>query len=446
MPSIKLSVNVNKVATLRNSRGGREPDVLQSVDVCVAAGAPGITVHPRADERHIRMSDVYGIAERLKGTPEVEFNIEGDPRPELLELVLKVRPTQCTLVPVQPGEITSQAGWPADTAVDQLQVGRERHQEDRCPSQHVHRPCSRGGEMGGRGGRRPRRAVHRAVCARIRERAGVKASFKTYAEAAELAHSLGLGINAGHDLDLQEPPAFPPASAPRGSLHRPCAHESCAVCRARALRARLSRCAAVTPGLRRHDHGLQEHEGRGPAAFVSSRFSFVVRHSCARGARAARHVSRRRRRDADRRVLRAFTASRSPGIVLLHMLRRSHTDWDAAASQLSDAGFAVLALDYRNGDDIGAYADRCESGESISARAARGGPQHHRHRRRVDWRKPRGARCRGRSGRAFDRAAFARDRLQGAAHRSGDEEVRRAGPRCSPAARRIRIRRGRSAI
>src|SRR5688500_1210292 len=120
MPSIKLSVNVNKVATLRNSRGGNDPDVLEAVATCVAAGAPGITVHPRADARHIRSSDVHGIAELLKKWPEIEYNIEGDPRPDLLELVLKVRPTQCTLVPVKPGEVTSQAGWPADTAVDGL--------------------------------------------------------------------------------------------------------------------------------------------------------------------------------------------------------------------------------------------------------------------------------------------------------------------------------------
>src|SRR5687768_186743 len=126
MPLIKLSVNVNKVATLRNSRGGTEPDVLEAVATCVAAGAPGITVHPRTDARHIRTSDVYGIAELLKQSPDVEYNIEGDPRPDLLDLVLTVRPTQCTLVPVVPGEVTSQAGWQADTAVDELKaiVGR----------------------------------------------------------------------------------------------------------------------------------------------------------------------------------------------------------------------------------------------------------------------------------------------------------------------------------
>jgi pyridoxine 5-phosphate synthase len=118
---IKLSVNVNKVATVRNSRGGSLPSVIEAVRTCVDAGAPGITVHPRADARHITTQDVHDIAEELaplKG--RVEYNIEGDPRPGFLELVLAVRPDQCTLVPVKPGEITSEAGWPADTPADVL--------------------------------------------------------------------------------------------------------------------------------------------------------------------------------------------------------------------------------------------------------------------------------------------------------------------------------------
>src|SRR5262245_19663875 len=118
---IHLSVNVNKIATVRNSRGGTVPSVLDAVKVCVDTGAPGITVHPRADARHITNTDVREVAEflaPLRG--RVEFNVEGDPRPELIALVFAVNPDQCTLVPVQPGEITSQAGWSTTTPPDAL--------------------------------------------------------------------------------------------------------------------------------------------------------------------------------------------------------------------------------------------------------------------------------------------------------------------------------------
>jgi pyridoxine 5-phosphate synthase len=207
MPSIKLSVNVNKVATLRNARGGKEPDVLQAVSTCIAAGAPGITVHPRADERHIRASDVHGIAELLKSSPEVEFNIEGDPRPDLLELVLKVRPTQCTLVPVKPGEVTSQAGWAADTPVDELAaiVGGIKKLGVRVSIfiDPVPDAVKWAAAIGG-----DRIELYTEPFARAFEAGRGEASFKTYADAADLAHSLGLGINAGHDLDLKNLPLF----------------------------------------------------------------------------------------------------------------------------------------------------------------------------------------------------------------------------------------------
>jgi pyridoxine 5-phosphate synthase len=111
MVTPRLSVNVNKVATLRNSRGGAVPSVLEAVEVCLAAGAPGITVHPRADARHITSEDVQQIAEALaprRGV--VEFNIEGDPRADLLEVIHRVRPDQRTLFR-PPGEVTSHS-WP----------------------------------------------------------------------------------------------------------------------------------------------------------------------------------------------------------------------------------------------------------------------------------------------------------------------------------------------
>lgn len=200
----RLSVNVNKVATLRNSRGGSVPSVLQAVRVCLAAGAPGITVHPRADERHIRIDDVRQIARELANRANVEFNIEGDPRPDLLALVREVRPRQCTLVPVTPGEITSRAGWPADTPRPQLaDVIRElRGLGVRVclfvdPEQaSIRWAASLGAD---------RVELYTEPFARAFQRgeADAQGSFETCVTAARLAHSLGLGVNAGHDLDLE---------------------------------------------------------------------------------------------------------------------------------------------------------------------------------------------------------------------------------------------------
>jgi pyridoxine 5-phosphate synthase len=178
--------------------------VLEAVKVCVDAGAPGITVHPRADARHITRADVHEIAAYL--TPlkgRVEFNIEGDPRPDLLELVHVVRPDQCTLVPVQPGEITSQAGWSARTPREAIRkVVSDLRGDGIRVSLFVdpHEPPIRwAAEMGA-----DRVELYTEPFARAFEQGDEEArdSFALYAHAAELAHSLGLGVNAGHDLDL----------------------------------------------------------------------------------------------------------------------------------------------------------------------------------------------------------------------------------------------------
>jgi pyridoxine 5-phosphate synthase len=201
---IKLSVNVNKVATLRNSRGGNEPSVLAAVETCIAAGAPGITVHPRADERHIRATDVIDIATHLKGcTPHVEFNIEGDPRPGFVEMVLAVKPDQCTLVPVAPGEITSQAGWPESTGVDWLGgIVREMQGAGVRVSVFVD-PAEGPVRWAARlGADRVELYTEPFAKAFARGEAEGAASFTSYAAAAEVAASVGLGVNAGHDLDL----------------------------------------------------------------------------------------------------------------------------------------------------------------------------------------------------------------------------------------------------
>lgn len=209
-PVVRLSVNVNKVATLRNSRGGEVPSVLEAVRVCVAAGAPGITVHPRADQRHIRPGDVYDIAEALDPVRDrVEYNIEGDPRPDLVEMVLKIRPHQCTLVPVRPGELTSEAGWPADTAKGELAevIGQLKEQGVRV-SVFVDpepAPIDWAAELGA-----DRVELYTEPYARAFERGGdsLASSLDRYRAAAEQATRNGLGVNAGHDLDLANLPTF----------------------------------------------------------------------------------------------------------------------------------------------------------------------------------------------------------------------------------------------
>jgi pyridoxine 5-phosphate synthase len=180
------------------------PHVLEAVDTCVAAGAPGITVHPRADRRHITPDDVRAIAAFVRKTaPQVEYNIEGDPRPELLELVHEVRPDQCTLVPVVAGEITSQVGWQAGSSTARLPdvIGALKSHNVRvsvfvdAQPDAIHWAAAVGAD---------RIELFTEPFARaFQQDSGVAhRAFTHYAEMAGLAHRLGLGVNAGHDLDL----------------------------------------------------------------------------------------------------------------------------------------------------------------------------------------------------------------------------------------------------
>jgi pyridoxine 5-phosphate synthase len=206
---IRLSVNVNKVATLRNSRGGDVPGVLDAVHTCLSAGAHGITVHPRSDERHIRPGDVREIARELRRLGHVEFNIEGDPRPELLALVREAGPQQCTLVPVTPGEVTSQAGWPADTPravlMDVMRDLRDRGTRVSLFVDPVPEAIRWAASLGA-----DRVELYTEPFARAFARGADAAtsSFESYAASATLAHELGLGVNAGHDLDLDNLTVF----------------------------------------------------------------------------------------------------------------------------------------------------------------------------------------------------------------------------------------------
>lgn len=194
----RLSVNVNKVATLRNARGGDLPSVLQMALLAVDAGADGITVHPRPDERHIRRADVLTLAQHLT----VELNIEGYPSDDLLDLVCEVRPAQCTLVPDPPHVLTSNAGWRLDqgTAVVERALQRLRDAGVRASlfldpdPEQVDRAADLGAD---------RIELYTEAFAAAFPTPRRDEVFAPYRRAAERAAERGLGLNAGHDLSLE---------------------------------------------------------------------------------------------------------------------------------------------------------------------------------------------------------------------------------------------------
>jgi pyridoxine 5-phosphate synthase len=178
--------------------------MLEAVAVCIAAGAPGITVHPRADARHVTTRDVREIAHALaplRGT--VEYNIEGDPRPDLLDLIHLVKPDQCTLVPVRPGEVTSQAGWSTDTPSGEIETVVRRLRDDGIRVSLFINPDPAAVRWAA-SMKADRIELYTEPFAReyaSSEGLGQQ-SFRLYSAMASLAHELGLGVNAGHDLDL----------------------------------------------------------------------------------------------------------------------------------------------------------------------------------------------------------------------------------------------------
>jgi pyridoxine 5-phosphate synthase len=199
---IRLSVNVNKVATLRNARGGERPSVRHAAEVAIAAGCHGITVHPRPDKRHIRRADVLELASWLP----VELNIEGYPSDEWLRLVERVRPAQATLVPDPPGVLTSNAGWKFGE-VDRLwllsTVARLRAAG--CRVSLFVDPITREVD-GAKSVGADRVELYTEAYARAFPTSRRDAVFARYRVAAERATKLGLGVNAGHDLDLSNLP------------------------------------------------------------------------------------------------------------------------------------------------------------------------------------------------------------------------------------------------
>ena len=192
----KLSVNINKIATLRNARGGDFPSVTKAAIDIQAFGAQGITVHPRPDERHIRYADIVA----LKPIITTEFNIEGNPIPQFIDLVLANKPHQVTLVPDAEDAITSNAGWDTIKHASFLkEVIQEFKNNNIRTSIFIDTDLELISGAAALGADR----IELYTEAFAHEYAlGNLAAVKPYTEAAELAHKLGLGINAGHDLSL----------------------------------------------------------------------------------------------------------------------------------------------------------------------------------------------------------------------------------------------------
>lgn len=192
----KLSVNINKIATLRNARGGDVPNVVKVALDCESFGAEGITVHPRPDERHIRRRDVYDLRPLLR----TEFNIEGYPAPEFIDLVLKVKPHQVTLVPDSPTQLTSNAGWDTKTHLNFLsEVLEEFNNAGIRTSVFVSADVEMVEYAAKAGADRVELYTEPYATAYPQ---GEEAAVAPFVEAAKAARSLGLGLNAGHDLSL----------------------------------------------------------------------------------------------------------------------------------------------------------------------------------------------------------------------------------------------------
>lgn len=199
----KLSVNINKLATLRNARGHNNPNVFQWAKNIEKWGAHGITVHPRPDERHIRIADVYELADNL----DTEFNIEGYPSEEFCKMVLHVRPDQVTLVPDKPGQLTSDHGWNTirnqlwltDVIAEFKEIGiRTSLFLDPNPSL-IPSAAKTGAD---------RIELYTETYARAHEVQSHHQVIVNFVETARAANEIGLGINAGHDLNLNNLPYF----------------------------------------------------------------------------------------------------------------------------------------------------------------------------------------------------------------------------------------------
>jgi len=195
----KLSVNVNKVATLRNTRTLGIPSVVHASRLCLEAGADGITVHPRPDARHIRPDDLAAIAELLQSYPEAEYNIEGNPFDEYMEYARIFRPAQCTLVPDAPDAFTSNQGWDPERQGERLRPIIDRLHEYGCRVSLFMDAMPERIEMVAALGADRIELYTEPYAADF---ADGKDGLSPFVAAARRAAELGLGVNAGHDLNL----------------------------------------------------------------------------------------------------------------------------------------------------------------------------------------------------------------------------------------------------
>jgi len=203
----KLSVNVNKIALLRNSRTIGIPDVVRLATIALDAGADGITVHPRPDERHIRPRDVDELAKLFGTRPGIEFNVEGNPFHQVMDIVRAVRPHQCTLVPDEPGAFTSDHGWNLKRDGERLVPVIEELKALGVRVSLFMNPDADAMKLAGSAGT-DRVELYTEPYAQAFGTPAQAESLDAYSAAATVALQQGLEVNAGHDLNLNNLPAF----------------------------------------------------------------------------------------------------------------------------------------------------------------------------------------------------------------------------------------------
>lgn len=197
-----LSVNLNKIALLRNSRGRDYPNVVAYAKRFIELGVDGITVHPRPDERHIKRQDVYDLAELLQNYPHIEFNIEGNPDAEFLQLIEQVRPTQCTLVPDSVNQLTSDHGFDVAAEQDRLRVVSEQLKNWQIRSAIFMDPVADAMPAVAQLGFN-RIELYTESYAKSFASEQQQSVWDEYQLAAKSAQAVNLGVNAGHDLNLE---------------------------------------------------------------------------------------------------------------------------------------------------------------------------------------------------------------------------------------------------